>query len=474
MDMSRKNNDQPNIIPSMPTIAIFLAIVIVGSLLVASLAPSLLPAQASVQAQRTDSLFTILLLLGGVVFFLVQGLLLYSVIRFRARPNDVSDGPNIHGNTTLEIVWTIIPAITVVILAILSYVVWQSNSQPVDGINLVEGKPMDVKVYGARYAWSFEYITPEERPLAEGETLAEGQAAPRVNFTTNQLHTYVGQHVKLDMNTKDVIHSFWIPAMRLKQDVMPGKTTELRFDPIATSAGFEYMLDADGNQVKLTPEQAQLSKADAEAAGLTNRFTIYRIVCAELCGSGHGQMYAEVVVHEDEAAYLENFYKRQVFAALNPPDDPVLQGEAILKSGAYPCSNCHVLNSLGWAGVTGPALNGIGDRAGRRVGGLTGIDYLAQSIHLPNEYLVAGYAAGQMPYFGHGQTAPDGHSPYNVMPEKDLQGIIAYLCTQTDSGNPAENTCGLEFGDDGALIDTDAAIAQIEAVTATYRSLYGE
>ena len=472
MDMSRQNSQPSNIVPSIPTIVIFLAIIVGGAIIISTFAPVLLPPQASVQAQRTDSLFTVLLLLGGVVFFLVQGLLVYSIVRFRARPNDVSDGPNIHGNTTLEIVWTIIPAITVVILSILSFIVWQANYTPQENANLVEGKPMKVNVIGVRYAWSFEYITPQERPLAEGETLAEGQEVPRVSFVSNQLHTYVGQHVKLDMNTRDVIHSFWIPAMRLKQDVMPGKTTEFRFDPIATNSGFDYRLDEEGNEVRLTPEQARLSKEEAAAQGLTNRYTKYRIVCAELCGSGHGQMYAYVFVHEDEEAYLANFYNPQVFAALNPPDDPVLKGEAILRSGAYPCANCHILSSMGWVGVTGPSLNGIGERAGRRVGGLNGIEYLAQSIHLPNEYLVPGYAAGQMPYFGHSQEAPVGHSPYNVMPESDLIGIIGYLCAQVESGNLNDNTCGLAFGDDGKLVDSEATIAQIEAVTSTYRSLY--
>jgi len=472
MELSRQNNQPSNIVPSIPTIVIFLAIIMGGAIIVTLFAPVLLPPQASVQAQRTDSLFTILLLLGGIVFFLVEGLLVYSIFRFRARPNDVTDGPSIHGNTTLEIVWTIIPSITVVILAILSFVVWQANSAPQDDVNLVEGQPMQVKVIGARYAWSFEYVTPQERPLAEGETLAEGEETPRVAFTTNQLHTYVGQHVKLDMNTRDVIHSFWIPAMRLKQDVMPGKTTEIRFDPIVTNNGFEYRLDAEGNEIRLTPDEARLSREDAAAAGLDNRYTKYRIVCSELCGSGHGQMYAELFVHEDEAAFLANFYEAQVFAALNPPDDPVLKGQAILSSGAYPCANCHILESMGWAGVTGPSLNGIGDRAGRRVGGLSGIEYLAQSIHLPNEYLVAGYAAGQMPHFGHSEEAPEGQNPYNVMPESDLIGIIGYLCSQVESGNLNDNTCGLAFGDDGALADSEATLAQIEAVTATYRSLY--
>ena len=470
MDITR--NNQQNVVPSLPVIAIFFALVVAGGVLVSLFTPVILPQQASLQARNTDGLAQLLLLIGGAVFFLVQGLLLYAIVRFRAKPNDTGDGVPFHGNATLEIVWTIIPSIVVVILAILSYQVWVTNNTPQENANFVNGEPIAVNAIGARYAWTFEYQTNVPLPLAEGETLAEGQEAPRVVFANANLHTYAGQHVKLDMTTKDVIHSFWVPAMRVKQDLIPGRTTEIRFDPIATDEGFIFRLDESGNRVLLTPEQAKLSTEEANAQGIGNRFTSYRVVCTELCGAGHGNMYAEIIVHETEEAYLANFFNPSIEAVLNPPDDPILLGQAVLASGAYPCANCHILSAQGWAGVVGPALNGIGDRAATRSGAQTGIEYLVESIILPNNYIVPGYSAGQMPHFGYSEAAPASISgAYNRMSEGDLIGIVAYLCSITDSGNPQDSSCELAT-DDAGEIDPEAVKAQIEAVTATYRNLF--
>ena len=122
---------------------------------------NILPPQASAEAQRTDSLFTVLLVIGGFVFFLVQGLIYYAAIAFRVKANDVSDGPNIHGNTTLEIVWTIIPSVVVVILAILSFIVWRQNTELPENPNLFNGESVELNAYGQRFGWTFEYLTNE-------------------------------------------------------------------------------------------------------------------------------------------------------------------------------------------------------------------------------------------------------------------------------------------------------------------------
>jgi hypothetical protein len=124
------------------------------------------------------------------------------------------------------------------------------------------------------------------------------------------LHTYVGQPVKMVMQTQDVIHSFYVPAMRIKQDLLPGRTTEVRFTP--TLAG------------------------------------TYPVLCAELCGSGHGDMRAEIVVHPDEATYCA-WFDEETDILLNPPEDPADRGAQILASGAYPCAglSCAGTNWLG-------------------------------------------------------------------------------------------------------------------------------
>ena len=106
------------------------------------------------------------------------------------------------------------------------------------------------------------------------------------------------------MQAEDVIHSFWLPEMRVKQDVIPGRITEVRFTPI-------YIAE------------------DAEDCGDGIMCNEYRVVCAELCGGGHGNMYAAIRVYEDEAAYMTAFSDAAVDLVLNPPDDPILRGRTI-------------------------------------------------------------------------------------------------------------------------------------------------
>ena len=180
--------------------------------------PVVLPPQASAESKSVDELFYILVIIGGVVFFLIQGMLLISVIAFRARPEDTGDGPTYHGNPLLEIVWTIIPALVVAFLAVLSFNVWSQNSEPKAGINLVDGENISINVTGARYAWTHNYVT--ERYDPDGNQIV-------INSGT-KLHTYIGQNVDLTLQTQDVIHSYWVPAMRVKQDLLPGRPDERR------------------------------------------------------------------------------------------------------------------------------------------------------------------------------------------------------------------------------------------------------
>ncbi len=557
MDIQNRNSNttgESMPIPSIGFMVIFGVFVLVAGIGVALLARNgvlpVLPVQASEQAKRTDDLFYVLLGIGSMVFFLIQGLLLYSVVRFRAKPNDVSDGPNFHGNALLEIVWTIIPTVVVIVLAVLSVVVWNTNNAVSENENLVDGQKITINATGQRYAWSFEYLTNETNINSEP-----------IVINSKELHTYVGQDVKVDLNPVDVIHSFWVPAMRIKQDVIPGRLTSIRFKPANDSNYYEYtqvtgplyLVSEPGVDIPLpTPEpETPIAEATAEATtapeataeataapeataeatpeamtepaaeepqderivffvedgdnietqilgydesgawvnvtlhindevkrtgwiptdALGTFYNKYRIVCAELCGGGHGEMFAWIHIHDSEEAFM-GWYNQEVQKRFEPPKDPVILGQQILESGKYPCANCHVLDSLGWAGITGPALNGIADRAGSRVSGLNAVEYLLATIHEPNAYLVPGYAAGQMPHFGYDETAPAGQIPYNQMSEADLIGIIGYLCTQTASGNPQDNTCGLQFGDDGALVDVDSANIFIKAFADVYDDKY--
>ena len=464
-----------------------------------------LPVQASVQAQRTDDLFRVLMGMSGVVFFLVQGLLYYAAIAFRARHNDTSDGPSIHGNVLLEIVWTIIPSVIVVGIAVYSFIVWQRNSAPVvDAENLVNSEAIDINVYAQRFGWSFEYLT--------NETDVNGD--PIVLNSLN-LHSYVGQNLHLEMETFDVIHSFWVPTMRIKQDLLPGRVTDVRFSliapqqPTGEAVPYRYIgtispvtvyaepgaesaivfedLTETNVELSIYPSLIEMELADPNAPiegewiavivdgvpgyvaadEILGRYERLQIICAELCGSGHGDMgfTSTLNLWQSEEDMLNGWYEPLVEANRQPPSGAVDTGRILLQNAAYPCSNCHTLDALGWQGALAPNLNGIGSRADERAAEAgedvtSGTEYIAQSLRHPNDYVVAGYLPGIMPVF-----TPD------QMPQEDLNAIVAYLCTQTDSGNPEDSGCNLvnlQFDDAGVLEDVDALEAELSTITDEY------
>ena len=378
-------------------IGAFIALII-GGVIIAQATPLLFPPQGSAESRQVDELFKFMLAIGGAIFLLVQGAIVYSVIRFRAKPGDRSDGANIHGNATLELVWTAIPAVIVLVLTVYSYQVWVSTREAKPNEQIVNGR-------GARFVWSFSYDVPasavpddvevDKLPPNVQDAITNNSTFP---INSRELHTFVGQPIKMVLNTEDTIHAFWIPAMRMKQDVITGRTTEIRFTPVEAGT--------------------------------------FPIVCAELCGGGHGEMRSQIIVHPDEADYLA-WFNQQVDAIVHPPDDPVLRGQQVLSSGQYPCSGCHTLTALGWQGITGPNLDGVGDRAATVRSAATGEtpeEYIHRSLYHPTEFLVPGFGP-LMPQF-----QPDDPGAPNFMPVDDNKAIVAYLCTQTATG---ESACDL-------------------------------
>lgn len=375
--------------------------ILVGGLLLATITPLILPVAGSAEAQQVDNLFRFMLAIGGAIFLLVEGILVVSVVRFRAKPDDISDGPPIQGNTTLEFIWTLIPSIIVIVLTLYAFSVWTSIRSEKENEQVVDAQ-------GQRFAWTFTYSVPtadfppdvevEQVLINAPDILREQVEQGAITLTSNQIHTWVGQPMRITLHTEDVNHAFWIPGMRVKQDLLAGRVTDVRFTPI--EAG------------------------------------VYRIVCAELCGSGHGSMAGEVVngeltgawliVHADEATFLNEFYYPEQRQILFPPADPAELGRLVIQN--YPCSGCHRLDDLGWIGQQGPSLNGIGARTQRLAasGYGTMAEYIYNSIRHPGEYLAPGYGNGMLQF-------NDEPSEPNYMPEADLNAIVAYLLTQTES-----------------------------------------
>jgi cytochrome c oxidase subunit II len=162
-----------------------------------------LPESASKESTRIHFVYWFTTVIAIVVFAAVVAVLAYSVIHFRARPDDDSDGPPTHGHTTLEIVWTAIPAVLVTAISIVSAVVLAENGR-------AGSDPLVVKVTAQQFAWEFTYPNGKKYGYL---TLPKGR------------------HVKLEITAKDVIHSFWVPEFSQKQDAVPGQTNTLVITP---------------------------------------------------------------------------------------------------------------------------------------------------------------------------------------------------------------------------------------------------
>jgi cytochrome c oxidase subunit 2 len=369
-------------------IIIVALLLIAGGVLIGAATPSILPVQASAESIQTDNLFHILLIIGGAVFLLVQGMLVYSIWRFRAKPGETGDGINLHGHTTLEIVWTAVPAVTVFVLTILSWNVFNTMMAPKQG-------EMSIVANAARFNWNFQYNEPltimgkpvdvTKLPKPVQDDLKDDNL---LTLTSPTLYVIAGQPVVMEMQPKDVIHAFFIPAFRVKQDLLPGRVTTVRYTP--TVAG-EYLLE-----------------------------------CTQLCGAGHGAMRAKVEVLASQADF-DAALQPIMAAIIYPPADPVVRGRDLLASDVYPCYTCHTLSDLSsanWVGKVGPALDGVADRAATTRSAATGQtpqEYLYTAVHEPQAYLVPGF----------GPLMPQ----LNV-PECDVWAIVAYLSTQSVTGQP--------------------------------------
>ena len=231
-----------------PLIAIALVAAAIGVVL--GIVIDWFPTRASEQAKSIDDLWDVLLIVSVPIFVLVQAVVLYSVYKWRMRPGEEElDGPPIHGNTRLEIIWTAIPAVILVSLVGYAYVV-------LTDIEDARADSMQVRVVGEQFAWTYYY--PPESPGGK-EVLAR------------QLYLPNGREVKFDIQSKDVIHDFWVPAFRMKVDAVRGITTTYRVN--------------------------------------TTREGDYPVVCAELCGLGHSTMRS--TVHVMNAGKFDNWLKDQ-------------------------------------------------------------------------------------------------------------------------------------------------------------------
>ena len=231
---------------------------------------NLLPIDASVNAPIYDELFQVLFTIGTILFIGIVGLLVFSLIRFRRRPGQLGDGIAMEGNLPLEIFWTAVPAVVVLFVGLYSYDIYDRMGGMVplahDHMAMSGAASGEERIWGGISSGSIEDTATAAAALPIDVTAMQFAFLfhyPQGDIISGELHVPAGRPVTLRMEAKDVIHAFWVPEFRLKQDVIPGQPTQLSFT--ATRPGR------------------------------------YPIVCAELCGPYHGGMRSTVVVEESDA-----------------------------------------------------------------------------------------------------------------------------------------------------------------------------
>src|SRR3954465_1818935 len=258
------------------------------------------PTQGSEQAKKIDTFWDVLIICSVPVFVLVTTVVLFAVRDFRVRPGEENvDGPPIHGNTRLEVVWTAVPAIMLIALCTYAYLVLHDIEKAP-----AAGNERQIQVNGQQFTWTFDYNENGRK------------------FSSAQLYVPEGESVEFNVKTKDVLHDFWVPAWRMKIDAVPGIVTHYRVTP--------------------------------------TRLGTYPVVCAELCGLGHAFMRqtAHVLPKAQYAAWVAKMTKPVSAPAAGGPGGgaaPAVNAKALFAqgettTGATACGGCHKLADAGTAG----------------------------------------------------------------------------------------------------------------------------
>jgi cytochrome c oxidase subunit 2 len=292
-----------------------------------------LPRPASVEAHRIDDVFWFVIGICIAIFAVVVAMIVYSMIHFRARPDDDTDGPPIHGHTGLEIAWTLVPTLLVTAIGILSAIVLARDDHA--------GKhPLRIHVIAQQFEWSFVY-----------------PQAP----TTQQLVLRLPVHrsILLDFTSKDVIHSFWVPEFGQKQDTVPGLHPTLHITP--------------------------------------DRIGTYTIVCTELCGLGHALMRSTAIVMSQAAydKWAASLKGGGPSASSTTPSTTTSPAAALALFTGNGCSSCHTLAAAKAVGKVGPDLDKLPAEAARAKVPLA--SFIRTSIVDPNAYVEPGFPKGVMP-----------------------------------------------------------------------------
>jgi cytochrome c oxidase subunit 2 len=220
---------------------------------------------ASLEAEEVGHLFSFLINLASIVFLGVIGMIMYSVLVYRAGKDDPADGPAIRGNTKIEITWTVIPILLVIWIASYSFTIYQrmnilgplplthlhllpgeaAHAQEPEAIEAIPLQPQDepIEVIARQWNWTFRY--------------------PDQNVSSTELHLPINQRAHLMLTSEDVLHGFYVPNFRIKQDIVPNRTIELKFTP--SKAGTYRLHDSQFSGTYFALMQADVIVESAEA-----------------------------------------------------------------------------------------------------------------------------------------------------------------------------------------------------------------
>lgn len=334
----------------MKHLAVASVLVVIVTLLMILLLTStnLLPGLASEEGAFVDQMFRAQIYVIAFIFSLIVVLVLYSVVVFRQKPGDEGEGQYITGNTALEIGWTLVPLVIVIIFA-----TW--GALHLAEVTAGEEGELVVEVTGFQFGWRFDY--------------------PETGVSSDELWLPLNRQALFRITSRDVIHSFWVPEFRLKQDAVPGRWTELRVKPTETGD--------------------------------------YRLRCAELCGYAHAAMISRVVVVEPAAfeAWLQGMSVAQPTG-----DDTSPAGRGAMMVQDNGCTSCH---SVDGTTLVGPSWQGVfGSERELEDGSTVTADeeYLRRAILDPGSQVVAGFP-NIMP------------AAYNFLPEEDITAMVEYIKT---------------------------------------------
>ncbi len=328
-----------------------LIIVVTVALVIGLDAAHVMPIEASAQAVPIDWMWGIQEIAMSFLFALIVVPMFYSLVVFRRRKGDTSDGEHFEGNTSLEIAWSALPLVIVVVFAYLGAVNLSDTLRR-------DPSAMVVKVTGIQWSWKFEYPADPETGIV---------------VSSDELHIPVGQQVLLRMTSTDVIHSFWVPEFRVKQDLVPGRFTELVITPTLIGE--------------------------------------YKVRCAELCGTSHAYMEKPVIIETQEA--YEAYLATLVADAIDALKTPEGRGRLLVSSNG--CVACHSLD--GAVGIGPTWQNLFGSEVTLSGGAVVIADeaFITESIKNPQAQIVAGFETQQMPNYG--------------FTDEEIAAIVAYIKT---------------------------------------------